>query len=211
MAIHLLENRNEYRLGVWKIEESEERLLRLSNTLLPQAQNPTRRLEQLAVRALAVAMGVPKATIEHQTSGKPYLKDSDLHISISHTKDYAAIMLSINPNIGIDIEKISARALKIRKKFMHPDEEAALSTLKLNETKESTAILLHWCAKESLFKSIEEEGIDFSNELRIQDFKFNANSGTFRGESARTKSQFQIDYNVYPEFVITCCFSTVSK
>ena len=42
--------------------------------------------------------------VAYHPDGIPYLPDADLHISISHTKGYAAVLLDTQPRIGIDIE-----------------------------------------------------------------------------------------------------------
>jgi len=59
--------------------------------------------------------------------------------------------------------------VKVRKKFIHPQEEANLAGMKAEE--ETTALLLHWSAKEAIFKAIPDEGVDFINELRIFDMQ----------------------------------------
>ncbi len=211
MAIHLLKKTEDYQLGIWKMEEEEELLQRHSKlTNRPSHINQVRRMEYLAVRAMAFEMGIQGLDIAYLPSGKPYLLTSNLSISISHTKNYVAVMLSPNQLIGVDLEYRSDRILKIRHKFMHPDEESRLKQFS-NPTIETVGLLLHWCAKESLFKAVPEEGVDFAKELRISDFSPLDKNGRFRGIFLRTGNTFNIDYRVEPDFVLTCSFSTESK
>lgn len=93
---------------------------------------------------------------------------------------------------------------------MHPDEESRLKQFS-SATIETVGLLLHWCAKESLFKAVPEEGVDFAQELRISEFSPLDKNGRFRGIFLRTGSTFIIDYRVEPDFVLTCSFSTESK
>jgi len=211
MPIHLLEKTDNYQLGIWKMDEEEELLLKQSGSKVrPSHVNQVRRMEYLAVRAMASEMGIQGLDIAYRPSGKPYVLNSNLSISISHTKNYVAVMLSPNELIGVDLEYRSDRILKIRHKFMHPDEENRLKQVS-NPMSETVALLLHWCAKEALFKAVPEEGVDFAQELRISDFSPLGINGRFRGTFLRTGSAFVIDYRVEPDFVLTCSFSTESK
>ena len=211
MALHYLNKTSDYQLGVWRIEEDEGQLLKLSGVIeQPTFANQVRKLEYLAVRSMALAMGIQGTAIAYLTSGKPYLIDSSQSISISHTKNYVAVMLSTLEQIGVDIEHRSERVRKIRHKFMHPDEENRLKNTS-NPMDETVALLLHWCAKEALFKAVPEEAVDFAQELRIREFPIIDLRGRFEGTFLRTGRTFQIDYRVEPDFVLTCSFSTESK
>jgi len=211
MAAYFLEETNDYRLGIWKIEEDELQLQKLSGLAeTPALANSVRRQEYLAVRALTSTMGIDPTAIAYQTSGKPYLKNSNLTISISHTKNYAAVLLSVHELAGVDVEYRSDRIRKIRHKFMHPDEESNLKHSG-NPMSESVGLLLHWCAKESLYKAVPENAVEFAQELRISELSTLQLSGTFKGCFLRTNQQFQIDYLIQSDFVLTCSFSRESK
>jgi 4'-phosphopantetheinyl transferase len=212
MALYLLENTSDYRLGIWKIEEDENQLQTLSAlTELPKHANPVRRLEFLSVRALACSMGVDANTIAYHDSGKPYLKNHGQTISISHTKGYVAVLLSPHEGAGVDIEQRSERILRVRHKFMHPEEERCLTNNIEDKDLQTTALLLHWCAKEALFKSIPDEGVDFAQELRISDLTTLSGTGSFTGKALRSGLDFCIDYRIEPDFILTCSFSAESK
>lgn len=168
MGLFHTEENKYYRYGIWKIEEDESELELLSGCLAPALiTNNSRRLEYLAVRSLSKNMGVDPIGILYKPSGKPYHKSGEFSISISHTKMYVAFMVSNLEFAAIDIETRSDRILKIRKKFMSLAEEKNLSE---SGNYIVTELLLHWCAKESMFKAVEYEGIDFIEEFRILDF-----------------------------------------
>src|SRR5665213_794542 len=62
--------------------------------------------------------------IEYTIHGKPYIKESDWELSISHTKEYIALILSKDKKVGIDIEIFDPRLKRIENKFLRDDERA---------------------------------------------------------------------------------------
>ena len=112
--------------GIWKIEEPSEvlfALLQNRKEYLPQLElirTEQRRREWLASRVLLQELTGGSALIAYHPNGAPYLSGSSLHISISHTKGYAAVLLQDHPAAGIDIEYRSERVSRIRSRFMIP-------------------------------------------------------------------------------------------
>jgi 4'-phosphopantetheinyl transferase EntD len=206
----LFEQTADFTLGVWELEEDEARLADLAGwTDAPPHTNALRRREFLAVRALAVEMDIDPTRIDYLPSGKPFLMDGGHSLSISHTKKFVGLVLSDHPTIGLDLEYLSDRIQRIKDKFMHPDEIAEWNRTCPPE-RDVEGLLLHWCAKEALFKAVPEEGIDFKQELRIEGLQAPQTTGRFRGCFTRTGNWFEIDYRIFPEFVLTCSFSVES-
>lgn len=165
LLLHETRTNPSLQFAVWTIEESEEALELLCGIKAPShLKTPTRRLEYLAVRTLAVKLGINPASIVYKPTGQPYLQGDSRTISITHTKGHAALLLSDQPGTGIDMEARSERVLRVKHKYMHPEEEALLLTVNMDET---TGLLLHWCVKEAVFKAIPEEGIDFKQDIRV--------------------------------------------
>lgn len=110
--------------GVWKIEETVEELVSHIPQIAEDAQraeklfvSPRRRLEYVAVRALIYTLLQKLPTILYKKSGKPFLKDQSLFLSVSHTSGYAAVLFSEDREVGIDIEMVSERVMKVRERF----------------------------------------------------------------------------------------------
>ncbi len=189
--------------GLWKIEESVEELLRQlpsPDAYLPVLESfriDKRRKEWLATRLLLHTLLGKDTAIAYHPNGAPYLPDEPLHISLSHTDGYVAVLLQLSPFAGIDIERKTDRVLRVRHKFMSDEEEAGLDT-----THEREHLLLHWCAKETLFKMISREEVDFRRHLHIDPFPY-AEAGTFiarESHSPRMRA-FVLEYEVTPDFV----------
>ncbi len=152
-------------LGIWAIEETVEQLFEqyphlkdLKVYLDEKYKNEGRKNEILAVRALLYEMTHEESSkrISHEPSGKPLLKG--YFISISHTKGYAAVIMSKTRNVAVDIEYVSDRVSKIVDKFIRSDEDS--STIEVQ--------LKNWCAKETVYKYFSEEDLQYS-EMRLHD------------------------------------------
>ena len=191
-------------LAVWKMDETNDEL----SALLPAAFSypdiqqvahaEVRLKERLTALALVKELLGCEAEIRHRESGAPYLPGSDWRLSISHTKGYAAVIIGTGAAAGIDIEYRSDRVKRIRSRFMTAEEEQGI-----DPAHEADHLLLHWCAKETLFKLIEEEEVDFQEHLHVCPFAFQE-EGTFWAWESRTAGQkrFRLAYRVAPEYVL---------
>jgi Phosphopantetheinyl transferase len=191
-------------IGIWQIEETEDEFLHLFDDKesvlqqIEQVSNPVKRCEKLAVRALLKTMTGEEKRIIYMPSGKPALSDRSFNISISHTKGYAAVALNKNRITGIDIEAISNRACRINHRFMSIKEREAL-----DKSNEAVVSLLNWSAKETVYKLMTKEGVDFQKEIFITPFAID-DSQLLATESHTTFSkQFTINFEVTAEYVLT--------
>lgn len=192
-------------LGIWKIEESPAELLEMLEDkdsyrpFLQSCTSESRRAEWLAVRVLLKMMTGLELTIRYRENGAPYLLDFALQLSISHTKGYAAVLLSRESAAGIDIEAISERAIKAAPRFM---SEPEISTL--TDEHRLQQCLLYWSAKETLFKLAQLEEVDFREHLHISPFPY-APGGVIRAQETRTtrRQTADIRYLVTAAFVLT--------
>lgn len=166
------------------------------------AMSQHRQREWLTVRTLLKQMLGREVQILYTEAGKPYLADGSYHISISHTKGYAAVALDENRPVAVDIEHRSPRVERVRSRFMSGEEEGNLS-----KVQPLIHLLLHWSAKESLFKYLNESDIDFQTQLHIHPFEPVADGvwGTFDAHETRTALQqaFTIRYVVEEAYVLT--------
>ena len=222
----------EVQLGIWQLSETlDDFRSLLPAAMVDEAERrfraPHRQLEWLAVRALLFQLLGREAEVAYLPSGKPYLRAcpslsqqspslqsqassfqsqassfqsqaSSLNISISHTRGYVAVILGPS-TVGVDIEQYGPRVHKVAHKFMRPDEPVTVY-----EGNDTWCLLLHWSAKETLFKCIDSEEVDFRDHLRLFPFTI-AKSGCFQAREYRTpqKRQFDIHYLLHPEFVLT--------
>lgn len=102
-------------------------------------------VESLEITKMLQAIGFEDFPLKHKVNGQPYLEGSLKHLSISHSKGWFALALSMN-SIGIDIEPIRSSIEKGASYF--------LNEVEVNNS--FTVIELHiiWGAKEALFKQL---------------------------------------------------------
>lgn len=115
---------------------------------------------QLLVQELMAQLGLPSAPIHRAENGQPYLENSDLCISLSHSGDMVACALSDVP-VGIDIEKIRPMDLRLCRRYFTSEEQAFVlgdMVIPENPVCEDPAVLNRffevWTGKEAYFKRL---------------------------------------------------------
>jgi len=138
-------------------------------------------------------------------AGKPHLRDSVFHISISHTTNYAAAIAHPNP-CGVDVQRIVPRIRRLAGKFVGPGEQIQL-------TPEFELLQLHliWSAKEAMYKAFGRRQLDFKEHLFVDFGVFNAatTSGTAFLKKAKVEMLFDLNFKVFDEFVLVGCVERV--
>ena len=203
--IYKLHTTPAYRWGIWKVTETLAELLALlpdhgavyANEL-DTFKSDSRKIEWLAVRVLLYTMTQKMATICYYPNGKPYFQTGEAHLSISHTRGYASVILSATNEVGIDIERVGERIHKLAHKFVRDDEYLPNDAVQRTHT-----LLLIWSAKEVMFKCMNEEGVDFRQHLHVEPICMNGTA--FAGKETRSLPgrTYSIDYLLDPDFVMT--------
>lgn len=109
-----------------------------------------RQREEQAEKMLLNEIFGQETALQHHTDGSPYIPTFEGTISISHSKHHLCIALSEKKQVGVDIEEIQERLMRLRKKFLSADELAHLSPTLRNLT-------LCWSAKEAIYKIAGEK------------------------------------------------------
>lgn len=158
------------KLGVWQITEPE-RFFIDAVPVQREITHPHKRLQHLAGRFLLKELypGFPYELIRIADTRKPFLENEAYHFSISHCGDYAAVMVSTANRVGVDVEWITAKAEKIKHKFLSEFEQDMI--IALSEGKEElykTYLTTAWSIKESLYKWYGDGEVDFIDHLHIE-------------------------------------------
>ncbi len=195
---------------IWGVREisgtSEELLSKLEKKelylpIVSQIKLEKRKREWLAVRILLKELLGEEKEVEYDASGKPFLKDSSYHISISHTTGFVAVILNPNHRVGIDIEQITDKVVGIRSRFLSQEENNHIS-----KEEELIHLILHWSAKETMFKALGESEVIFNEQLHIRPFEPQTGFlNTFSSYETRTpqKNEFSICYIISSEYILT--------
>ena len=153
----------------------------------------------LSVRMLLQHIGYSDFDLYYDSYGKPHLKDGKC-ISISHSHEFSAIAVSTH-SIGIDLELVKEKILKIASRFMDVSHLENLS--EIEKIQKATVI---WGIKESIFKIKSQEGISFPN--HIFENKFNLDDKITEAQ-LRFNSEienYNIVFNFVEDYIYVCAF-----
>ena len=131
-------------------------------------------------RLLAEVFGAALAAIwlENTASGRPELcgaVPAAAAVSLSHSGEWAAVLLSTSGPVGVDIELIRDKAQRLASKFLSAAEAGAAA-----QTPSATHYTLLWSAKETLYKLAQRRGLTFKTQLLLGSFVA-AETGTIPG------------------------------
>ncbi|MBK9730175.1 MAG: 4'-phosphopantetheinyl transferase superfamily protein [Chitinophagaceae bacterium] len=188
-------------IGLWHIRESAEwfrsqlMLDEKENALIDSIKHPQRKLHWLSSRVLLRSMMQTDQFIhlENDLNGKPIVRNFPVEISLSHSSDLSALLLSKKYKVGIDIEKMDPKVLRIQHKFVNEAEMKWVADE--NRIEQLYAI---WCAKEAMYKLYGEKKLDFRQHLLVAPFEFSF-SGKIQGQIS--KADYQLELNIqYEQF-----------
>lgn len=219
------------RLGLWQMDE-ELRMEDVCPPFVCkwlQEKCKSRQMETIATYALLrKLMCRTDLFIAHEQNGKPYLKIADIdiekkefnesfghkanfNISISHTNGFASIIVSSTKNVSIDIEYRNDRVKRIANRFLREDEyirfdeKNSINPVILNNNLSyQTLLLLHWCAKETVYKFYSDERLTFQN-MRVEEIGYIKEEGIFGCENLVSNVENEIHYIQNEEIVMTYC------
>lgn len=193
-------------MALWRIEEDAETLLgqlqlnEEEKAFVDQLANGKRHLHWLSTRVLLRTMLNTTEYIDCKIDGhgKPYLVNMPYHISLSHSFDYAAVMISQSKPVGIDIEQVKQKVERIAQKFMKPREMDFIDPLNKIEH-----LYVCWCAKEAVYKCYGRKEVSFADNIALQPFGFTAEGSL---DAHLRKDDIAIDYRVqympYEDYMI---------
>ncbi|MFM8243868.1 MAG: 4'-phosphopantetheinyl transferase family protein, partial [Crocinitomicaceae bacterium] len=107
--------RDDFRLGYIPLNQ-----LDMSSNAISKPLTQKRTLEKNGVLQLVKNMFEGNNEVLYEPSGRPYLYGDaqNKFISISHSKNFVALASS-HKRIGVDIEEINERILKVRSRFLN--------------------------------------------------------------------------------------------
>jgi len=160
------------RVAVWKATEAPDYFLEaLMLTSSEQAHydkmKPHRQKEWLSSRYLLhkISGDEQRTTITKTKLGKPERAHCRKYISISHSKDFTAAVIS-DRKVGIDIQKPEKKIEKIAHKFISKQE-----ALRLEESRLHDYYHIFWGAKEAMYKAYGLKKLEFREHMHLYPFR----------------------------------------
>ena len=202
MPLYKIENTGiESGWAIWHIEESEQELAFIAFEQCPEElYSEPKRLEWLAGRVLIKTLlehyGLAYSGLHKDEFGKPFLRDLEHHISLSHSYPFVAAQLHLSQSVGIDLEQPKQKLLAIAPRV--------LSNMELKDAgQDLIKHCIYWCAKEAMYKIYGKRGLHFSNQLNIEPYSMQQ-SGELHGliSANDLKQNVNLIYQIEPDFVL---------
>ena len=202
------------KIGLWKITEELRELELLTMLSGPDLVTYSgisalhRKKEWLATRALLNDLTAERTRIKYDNDGCPAPENGKFNISISHTTGFVAVMLHDVFHPGIDIELTSRHIGRVARRFLSPEEfEVCSDQTGLSNEK----LLLHWCAKEAIFKMVPFNNIEFSTDILISLNENVQNSGSFTGVFKNHSDQISIPLEHLEEHGVVMVWGAIDE
>ena len=203
---------DEVRIGIWHITESSEELhAAVSLNSQEEGQygtykNENRKRQWLAYRAIVrhfIDKSLP-ANLCYDENGKPWLVEGPGFISVTHAGSYAAAVLSEKRAVGIDIEQLKERILRVKERFLCNRELDHIGSVNHLEK-----LYVLWGAKEALYKLNGKPNLDFKNEIYIHPFDYLCNmpgtcSATLTVDGC--SNSFSVFYQQFGDYMLTVAY-----
>ena len=214
MPLFRVRNVESARLAIWKTTESPEELVAnypmlslVYDEVCQRFKSLRRRQEFLAVRALLVEMSDGRLPIvTYDDNGKPLLDDGR-KVSISHTHGYAAVLLSENDEVGVDIEQRTDRVAKVARLFVRDDEyclqDGQPSSVAEGNDLPLDALLVIWSAKEAVYNLFSAQKLAFM-EMKVEPFS-PQRKGMIKVENLKSNVAVKVEYELTDDYVLTLC------
>jgi phosphopantetheinyl transferase len=125
-----------------------------------------KRKQHLVGRFLLRTMmpGLNMESVEVGENGKPFIKGSKADFSISHSGDLVTVLVAMERRVGVDVEEINDRILRVQHKFMSEKDEEAFQSTAFTNTERAT---ICWTVKEAVYKLQGKSGVDFKRDIRL--------------------------------------------
>ena len=170
-VIDVLNLSSKTRVVIWEINESLQNLKsrvalsQYSLKLFNQKKSAIQKKQFLAIRNIFKLLSIEDNEVKYDKVGKPIFSQNKI-LSISHSGNYAAVIISDHP-VGIDIEKINGKAMKIKHKFLQIE-------LNYPQKLNNQMSLVYWNIKESIYKAMGIKGIDLKKNILSLPLDMNA-------------------------------------
>jgi len=191
--------------AIWKIEEDPEELYKQlqldegEKAYYEQLKAGKRNLHWLGTRVLLRKMLKTDEYIDCKVDahGKPYLVSLPYHISLSHSFDYAAVMIGKDP-VGIDIEQVKEKVERIAHKFMRKEELRFIS-----DQHKIDQLYVCWCAKEAVYKCFGQKEVSFLDNILLEPFNFEGH-GIVDAQLVKddVNLHYEVNYMQYHDYMV---------
>ena len=175
-------------LNTKELNSDEKKILKLKkNNILKEQFLATRKV---------LALENSNYKITYNNNGKPSL-NSKYNISISHSQEIAALVISDNSKIGLDVQLNENKIFNIQDKFLNPSEK-----FNIGENPSLKILTMIWTSKESIYKAVGLKGISFSDNIKIEKVVEEDKTGIGYFTNGSEKVKFDLKFFYIDEYTI---------
>ena len=178
-------------LNTKELNSGEKNLIKLKKSNLLR--------EQFLATRKVLALENSNYKITYDINGKPSL-NSKYNISISHSHEIAAIAISNNSKIGLDVQLNENKIFNIQNKFLNKSEK-----LNIGDDPTIDILTMVWTSKESIYKAIGLKGVSFSENIMIDQIKEKDKTGIGYYINGTEKVKFDLKFFYINEY--TMCYA----
>jgi len=193
------------KIKLWKVitgELNPEELNNDDKELLKLRKSNFLREQFLAIRKI-LTLENSDYKITYNLDGKPSL-NTEYNISISHSHEIAAVAISDNCKIGLDVQLKENKILNIRNKFLHKSE-----ILNIGEDPSIDILTMIWTSKESIYKAVGLKGTSFSNNIKIDKVIEKDKTGIGYYINGIEKVKFDLKFFYIDEYIICYAYQNL--
>lgn len=202
MPIQTLQSESGRSWALWRITETAEALaMLLDGEAIPGSiTRAEKRAEwaagRLLLKTLLEGWGLRYYGLTKDDSGKPFLREHSIHISLTHSFPYAAALIDRHQTVGIDLEQPKEKLLRVAPRVLSADEVADAGS-------DVVKHCVYWCAKETLIKIHGKKDLTLSTDLVINPFRLHS-GGEITGRIivGSTETVVPLYYSVSTGFVL---------
>ena len=190
------------KIKLWKVMLGELNPRKLNNEeikLFKLKKSNLLKEQFLAIRK-TLALENSDYVITYDLDGKPIL-NSEFNISISHSHEIAALVISNNLKFGMDVQFKESKILNIQNKFLNEFEK-----LNIGHDPSIDILTMIWTSKESIYKAIGLKGISFSKNIQIEKFTVKDKIGIGYYINGAEKVKFDLRFFYLDEYII--CYAS---
>ena len=190
------------KIKLWKViigELSPKELKKDDKKLFKLKKNNLLREQFLATRKI-LSIENSDYIITYDLEGKPIL-NSEFNISISHSHEIAALVISNNLKFGMDVQFKESKILNIQNKFLNEFEK-----LNIGHDPSIDILTMIWTSKESIYKAIGLKGISFSENIKIDKVTEKDKIGKGYYINGAEKVKFDLRFFYLDEYIL--CYAS---
>lgn len=183
------------KLGIAKLPPAYKLELLRNEIALPEQKyidelsSSTRKLERATAIWLSKQLASDFSSIYYDEFKKPHFTEGNFYLSLSHTNNYVASIVHSDKRVGVDMEKIGNKALKVASKFLSSEEYKTLS----KQLDKELYATIYWAAKEALYKLYGKKSLIFAKQIKVVGIGTN----NFYGEIVNDNSELLIKAKLF--------------